>query len=262
MYFDDIPDTVIERVRTLENLLVARATGDMTASTAVYEHIRRELMSDATLKFLSPDFVQTCRTLDVFWPYIKGKAGTYAERRQIIGQALTPLFDHLEGVHRAPADNVVADQIAKFDSDGVKAIWEKALSRRINDPEGAITVARTLLEAICKHILDARTIAYSDRDDLPKLYGAVAKALNLAPEQHSLEAIKAILGGAMTVVNGLGTLRNKLSDSHGRGNLPVKATSRHASLAVNMAGNTKIVMAAAIIKVAIRQLQTWRTSSK
>jgi len=63
-----------------------------------------------------------------------------------------------------------------------------------------------------------------------------ASALNLAPNQHSEEAIKAILGGAIPLVNGIGTLRNKLSDSHGRGGRPVKPAARHASLAVNIAG--------------------------
>ncbi|MBL6432334.1 MAG: abortive infection family protein, partial [Alphaproteobacteria bacterium] len=61
--------------------------------------------------------------------------------------------------------------------------------------------------------------------------------LNLAPNQHTEEPIKAILGGAMHLVNGIGTLRNRLSDSHGRGGkLPVKPSPRHANLAVNTAG--------------------------
>ena len=55
--------------------------------------------------------------------------------------------------------------------------------------------------------------------------------------QHSEEPIKAILGGIMNLVNGIGTLRNRLSDSHGRGGrLPVRPSPRHASLAVNAAG--------------------------
>jgi hypothetical protein len=123
-----------------------------------------------------------------------------------------------------------------FDADSVHAIWEKALQRRDTDPEGAITVARTLLETVCKKILDDLPITYSDKEDLPKLYASTAAALNLAPNQHSEEAISAILGGAMAVVNGIGTLRNRLSDSHGRGGRPVRPVARHASLAVNMAG--------------------------
>lgn len=45
---------------------------------------------------------------------------------------------------------------------------------------------------------------YSDKDDLPKLYANAARALNLAPSQHTGEPIKAILGSAMTLVNGIG----------------------------------------------------------
>jgi hypothetical protein len=112
----------------------------------------------------------------------------------------------------------------------------KALNRRNTDPEGAITVARTLLESVCKRILDDLGEEYSEKEDLPKLYGKAAKRLNLAPDQHSEEPIKAILGGAMNLVNGIGTLRNRLSDSHGRGGKPVRPSPRHASLAVNTAG--------------------------
>jgi hypothetical protein len=57
----------------------------------------------------------------------------------------------------------------------------KALERRNADPEGAITIARTLLETVCKRILDQLPgAAYTDKEDLPKLYGMVARALNLA----------------------------------------------------------------------------------
>ena len=116
----------------------------------------------------------------------------------------------------------------------------QAISRMANDRSRAQD-GFTLLETVCKRVLDDLSIAYDDKDDLPKLYGNVAKALNLAPSQHAEDAIKAILGGAMNVVNGIGTLRNKLSDAHGRsGKLPVRPSPRHASLAVNMAGTVAV----------------------
>lgn len=233
---DDLPTDPLEQVEMMENLLVARATGDMTASTRHYAYLRQTLMAEPDLAPLLPSFVRTCRSLDVFWPYIKGKAGSYAERRQIIGEAFTPLHDHLQGRNRAPGDIVVSDALQTFDVEGVHAVWTKALSRRTADPEGAITVARTLLELVCKRILDEMGEAYSESDDLPKLYGSAAKKLNLAPGQHVEEPIKAILGSATNLVNGLGTLRNRFSDSHGRGGKPVKPSPRHASLAVNTAG--------------------------
>lgn len=178
----ELPDTPLERIAVLENLLTARATGDMSPSKGVYEHIRREFMADITTKNLLPEFVRTCRSLDVFWPYIKERAGSYAERRRIISQAFSPVVEFLEGKNRAPGDTLFSGVLNTFDSDGVHAVWIKALDRRISDPEGAITVARTLLETVCKRILDECSIAYTAKEDLPKLYSMAAKPLNLAPD--------------------------------------------------------------------------------
>ena len=194
-------------------------------------------MNDPEIKSLLPDFVRTYRSLEAFWPFIKNQAATYAERRQIISAGFTPLVDRLEALDLAPGDLVTSETLQLLDGEHVHAVWSKALSRRRSDPEGAITLARTLLETVTKRILDEFSLDYTDRDDLPKLYAKTAKALNLAPNQHSEEPIKAILGSVMNLVNGIGTLRNRLSDSHGKGGrLPVRPSSRHASLAVNAAG--------------------------
>jgi hypothetical protein len=233
---DELPGSRLERAKKLENLMTACATGDMTASNPVYEHLRREFMQDSATKPLLPVFVRTCRTLNAFWPFIKEQAGTYAERRLIISNAFTPLIEFLEGKNNVPGDATVSEVLETFDPEGVHAVWSKALDRRNADPEGAITVARTLLETVCKRILDAMSVTYTDKEDLPKLYSLAAKSLNLGPDQHTEEPIKAILGGAINLVNGIGTLRNRLSDSHGRGRKSIKASPRHASLAVNTAG--------------------------
>ena len=101
--------------------------------------------------------------------------------------SLTPLFDYFEGTNRAPIDAIASDVLLNFDPDGVHAVWQKALDRRHTDAEGAITAARTLLETVCKHILDKSGKSYSDKDDLPALYRATARELNLAPSQHTEE---------------------------------------------------------------------------
>ena len=131
--------------------------------------------------------------------------------------------------------------------DGVHVVWNKALERRHTDPEGAITSARTLLETVCKRVLDEIGGTYSEKDDLPSLYRAVAMALNIAPSQHTEEAFRRILGGATSVVEGLGSLRNKIGDAHGKGKAAVRPAARHAQLAVNLAG----AMATFIV-------ETWR----
>ena len=233
---EELPESIAERAKVVENILIDAATGGLLDEDT-YGHLRTELMRDQQIKSMLPDFVRTCRRLSTFWPFIKKQASTYAERRQIIGEAFTPLLDYLEGLDRSPGDLTTSDTLEVFDAEHVHATWSKALSRRTNDPEGAITLARTLLEAVTKRILDEHSLGYRDDDDLPKLYAKAASALNLAPSQHSEEPIKRILGGVMTLVNGIGTLRNRLSDSHGRGGaLRVRPSQRHANLAVNAAG--------------------------
>ena len=65
---------------------------------------------------------------------------------------------------------------------------------------------------------------------------AVATKLNIAPSQHTEETFKRILGGAVSVVEGIGSLRNKIGDAHGHGKRAVRPSARHAQLAVNLAG--------------------------
>jgi len=145
-------------------------------------------------------------------------------------------LDELEQSDLHPSHQPIQQTLAKVDSAHVQEAWRKALDRRMDDPEGAITAARTLLEAVCKHILDACAVAYDDKADLPKLHALTIGQLNLAPSQHTEPLFKTILGSCQSVVNSLGALRNQLGDAHGKAPRQVKPAPRHAELAVNLAG--------------------------
>ena len=95
---------------------------------------------------------------------------------------------------------------------------------------------------MCKHLLDELGEAYDDKADLPKLYTIVAAKLTLAPSQHTEQVFKQILGGCHSIVEGLGSLRNRLSDAHGKGKAGVRPYPRHAQLAVNLAGSVAMFL--------------------
>lgn len=228
-------EELLIKVESLKNILVATATGGGN-SESEYRQFRQELMWQAPIKDKLPRFVLTCRTLDEFWPFIKGKSETYAGRRQYLREQFDPLLTFLEQQASTPGDEPVAAVLATVDAPHVAAAWEKALERRATDPEGAITAARTLLETVCKHILDEQGAEYVDADDLPKLYKATAAVLNLSPSQHTEQIFRQILGGCQAVVEGLGAFRNRHSDAHGKGKQGVRPAPRHAELAVNLAG--------------------------
>jgi hypothetical protein len=232
----ELPDTDIDKAEMLKAILVARATTTDPQNNDTYVFLRRYFMERNITKNLLPKFIIRNSDLGSFWSFIQPEAKTYAERKTIIRDGLFPLIEYLENGSNSFSDDINSEILQNFDSEGVASAWQKAIIRRTSDPEGAITSARTLLETVCKHILDATNTEYNDKDDLPKLYNLTAQQLNLAPSQHTEDAIKSILGGVMNLVNGLGTLRNRISDAHGQGKNPVKPSIRHANLAVNCAG--------------------------
>lgn len=229
-----------ERAQCLVNLLVSAATGKERDERG-YKMLRGHFVANGTLLKLLPDWLRTCRSLDQFWPFIQKRFAHYSERRDFIWSEFSPLLEFLEK-GEAPAVAAISAELLDFSEGGVQDTWRKALERMTSDPEGAITSARSLLESVLKHILDERKAAYSDKADLPELYRRASKELNLAPDQHTEETFKKILGGVTSVVNELGSLRNRLGDAHGKGKGGVKPASRHAELAVNLAGSIALFL--------------------
>ena len=231
-----------ERAEFLQNLLVSFSTGG-GGDLYQYQELRSHFLDRTDTKPLVPDFVRKHRDLSQYWQFIKFEFGTYAERRTYIWDAFRPLLDYLESGVVTPSHAAVSEGLTRFDEEGVQAVWSKALERRKSDPEGAITAARTLLETVCKHILDETGTEYDSRKaDLPELYRKTAAALQLSPSQHTHEVFKQILGGCTSVVIGLGTLRNRIGDAHGQGKRPIKAAPRHAELAVNLSGSLALFL--------------------
>lgn len=136
----------------------------------------------------------------------------------------------------SPADESISSRLAAFDPTQVHARWTMAMERRASEPAGAITLARTLLEDVCKWILDRAGETWQEADDLPVLYRKLTKVLKLAPDDHTEPVFKQILGSCQSVVESLGALRNKLSDAHSLGPKRARPQARHAELAVNLAG--------------------------
>lgn len=148
----------------------------------------------------------------------------------------SPIYEVRSTPVGSPADGSISATLLAFDPEHVHDRWTSALERRATDPAGAITLARTLLEDVCKWVLNEAGVGFKDGDDLPVLYRRLAKVLKLAPDDHTEQVFKQILGSCQSVVESLGSLRNKLSDAHSPGPKRARPQSRHAELAVNLAG--------------------------
>lgn len=225
--------TLLADLDDMLGLLIAAATGG-THDQWQYQQIRERLLESRVAAQL-PEFVRRYRSLGQFWDFIKRKFAKYQERRDFLHEQFDPLILQ-EEKGSSPVDGTATPVLNTIDSEYIKRTWTKALERRVTDPDGAITAARTLLESVCKHVLDDHGEPYDEKADLPQLYAVTAKKLTLAPSQHAETDFKRILGGCHSVIEGLGGLRNRMSDAHGQGKKNFRAAPRHAELAVNLAG--------------------------
>ena len=224
--------------------LIGFATQDGGGGTLEqYVMLRKHFLDNPCTRNLVPDWIRVNRTQPQFWNFIKHKFAHYDERRTFIWEGLSPLLDYCESCKAFPAEKSISEVIQKFDETGINDAWQKALERKSTDSEGAITLSRTILESVCKHILDDKDIEYdTNKVELHDLYKLTAESLNLSPSQHSERIFRQILGGCSAVINGLGQLRNRLGDAHGKGRKPVKPGSRHAELAVNLTGSMALFL--------------------
>lgn len=225
--------TEYELIKYLENGLVSKATGGVFE---YYDYVRQKILENKSFETLLPSWIKTSRDINQFWSFIK-KIDGYQPRREFLWSEFSVLLNYLEFKNISPLEETII-----FDEVHIHKQWQKANERKNSDPEGAITMARTLIESVLKHMLDEQRIAHNDNMDLSELYKEIAKLLNLAPEQHQEQVFKQILGGANGIISGLGAMRNKLGDAHGTIKKSIKPQERHGELAINLAGTMAVFL--------------------
>lgn len=91
----------------------------------------------------------------------------------------------------------------------------------VENPALAFDLAKTLVESVCRTILAERKVAYSEEDDLPKLFKTVRNNLPFLPPEASSDAevrksLAQTLNGLSTAIQGICELRNRCGfASHG-----------------------------------------------
>lgn len=135
----------------------------------------------------------------------------------------------------APVIESFAKKAIYLSLPNVKADFERAVSCVDSDPEGAITSACSTLESVAKSILDDLEKPYPRDQSIQPLVVTTLGELKLAPDQYSEAEIKRVLGSLINIAAGIGVLRTKYGDAHGRGKKFAQLLPRHARLAVNAA---------------------------
>jgi hypothetical protein len=144
--------------------------------------------------------------------------------------------DHAELETRHPLDVSIREHLARPVYKTHRELWDKANDRLLDDPGGAITAARSLLESTCKLMLGELKVAYSESSELPKLYDNACRALGMAPGGQLDPSFRAVFSSTYTVVQSVAEIRNKYGDAHGKGHVSPRPSHAEAELAVHLAG--------------------------
>lgn len=111
----------------------------------------------------------------------------------------------------------------------------------VENPGLAFDLAKTLIESTCRAVLGERSIAFSEADDLPKLFKTAVNHLTFLPPTASGEAdvrksLAQTLSGLNTAIQGICELRNQCGfASHGSGSPRPTMESVQALLAAEAA---------------------------
>jgi hypothetical protein len=143
------------------------------------------------------------------------------------------------------ATESLGSAITSLDYGSVESDLQRALDQAEADPEDAITSACSIVESVCKCILDDMGQHYPAKQDIRGLVTEVGKHLNLSPSRGDLPPelaidIKQILGGLASVTGGIGALRTHAGDAHGRGRMRVAVDARIARLAIHAASTVAL----------------------
>ena len=230
---------LFENVKILYNTLVSVSTGTSYNDPVIvsnFENSRKFIINNRIISDLIPDYVKKYRDLPSYWGYIKNISKTYEGRRLHLSDTFERLFDYFDRPAAIDPTETLSLNQEKLSSGYVQELWEKAVSRLETDPEGAITASRTVIEATCKFILEKKAIPINGNPDLTNLFKMTANSLSLAPGAKTKNSINQIYSGAISVINGVASLRNQGSDSHAITDTSERLSTRHATLCVNMAG--------------------------
>lgn len=181
-----------------------------------------------------PVVIKTCIEMEEFLTFTYDGNTHQNEALLFIQDTFNPFIDIVRErsisvqfipVEFKPPNNLTYDHIR----DELKKCDRKIFEQ---DYAGAITNARSLLEGVLKEIIFTITGEHPDpKNDLVKLSNDARKILNLDPSKPEIiEPLKQVITGLASTVQGLGTIRNVISDSHSRKYEP---DAHHAILVVN-----------------------------
>ncbi|WP_176541117.1 MULTISPECIES: abortive infection family protein [unclassified Bacillus (in: firmicutes)] len=209
-----------------------------------YDESRKVIRSLARKRNIKvPDFLQASRTLDEAVYYLTTSMDINDNEYTIKQYIRTCFNEYLDYMEDEQIDVQIVHVECEIPEDlTFKHIVEsiQKCENRINneDYSGAVTSAKTLVEGVCKEILQKfPDVKVDNKTDLPALFTKVRQNLKLDPSDPDLDkSLKDVITGLIKIVNGISEVRNSRGDSH----LPKNRIDRHHAVVVVNSAKTVV----------------------
>jgi Abortive infection C-terminus len=185
-----------------------------------------------------PTFIRDCRTIFEVVDFLMHDStqGSIPAMNSHVSRSLNEYIDYLEDEQiDVKIMHVKATVPEKLTYSTILESIEKC-ENRINtgDYSGAVTIAKTLVEGVCKEILENfPQVEVKKNIKLPALFSLVRDNLSLNPGDPKLDnSLKQVITGLNSIVNGISEVRNSHGDSHPSTD---KLKEHHALVVVNSA---------------------------
>jgi hypothetical protein len=133
-----------------------------------------------------------------------------------------------------PLDDILCRDDYRTIYDAASLLKER-VQNKTHQSAGVLTAARSLVETVCKTLLDLLFIEYDEKADLPDHSKLLLKSLDLNPSTKTENQLKQLCGGAIAMINSMAFLRSAHGDAHGSGEKERSLPFRDAELAAYMA---------------------------
>jgi len=138
------------------------------------------------------------------------------------------------------------------DYPSIKTEFNRAISQVDRDPHAAITAASAIIEAMCKTYIGMHMLEMPSKQTIGPLWKVMQQHLGLNVDPMLADDQKRILGGLVSIVDGVGAYRTHIGSAHGRGIEPPTIVPAEARLAVH-ASHTIVMF--------VMEMKRWRNTT-
>jgi hypothetical protein len=142
---------------------------------------------------------------------------------------------YIHGAHVSGPSKSLDELLKNNNYQTIKLEFDRAYKTVESDPPGALTAACAILEAVCKHYIEAEQLVLPNKQTISTLWSEASKHLRISPAQVVDGDFKQILSGLVSIAHGIGSLRTHEGSAHGHGTKTYKIEARHARLSVHAA---------------------------